>query len=200
MKNYKNKNFLRSKYKELGSTRRVGRFFGVSNSTICNWMSKFHIPRIPKLDIQNNNSGKGRRGEIYVCGHPHFRGEVIDLGEIDDKSKHDLIWKSNPIDVKTSHNIKPIFRIKVARHKCRSYICLFFIDKVSKYVPVEIWIIPARIASHSNISPGIKRKSKFDKYRLSTFRDINFSAEEEKKYNNDFENKYQELIDKKVKA
>lgn len=201
-KTYKNKKYLKQKYEELGSTRKVGKFFGVTNCTICYWMSKFRIPRIPRLDFQDNNSGRGRRGEIYIVGHPHFRKKIIDLGEIDDKSWRDLIWDSNSIDVKTSHYRRPIFRTKVKRHKCISYVCLYYIDKVSKYVPVEIWIIPAKVASHANITPGFKRKSKFDKYRLSNSnkRDKTFSPEEEKKYNEEFEKRYQNLLSKKNKG
>lgn len=196
MKDYQNKDLLKEKYEELGSTRRVGKFFGVFNNTICYWMSKYHLPRNPRLDIQLNNSGSGRRGELYIKNHPCFRGKIIDLGEIDDKSKRDLIWDSNTIDVKTSHYKRAIFRVKVERHKCIYYVCLFYIDKVSRYIPVEIWIIPARVASHANIAPGFKKKSKFDQYRLSNKRGKDFSAEEEKKYNAEFEKHYQDLIDK----
>ncbi|OGY17861.1 MAG: hypothetical protein A2900_00550 [Candidatus Chisholmbacteria bacterium RIFCSPLOWO2_01_FULL_50_28] len=196
-KQYKNKKYLKQKYEELGSTRKVGKFFGVSNGTICYWMSKYRIPRIPRLDLQDNNSGKGRRGEIYIVDHPYFRGKIIDLGLIDDKSKRDLIWDSNSIDVKTSHYRRPIFRTKVKRHRCIFYICLYYDYKVSEFVPVEVWITPARIASHENIAPGFKKKSKFDKYRLSNLRGKAFSTDEEKKYNQEFEKRYQKLIDKK---
>ena len=199
MKSYKNKRLLKKKYKELGSTRKVGKFFGVTNTTICHWMSKFGLPRNPRLDIQDNNSGSGRRGELYIKKHPFFNGKNIDLGEFDDKAKRDFIWDSNPIDVKTSHWKRPIFRIKTKRHKCRYYICLYYIDKTSKYVPVEIWIIPSRIAPHSNISPGFRKKSKFDKYRLSMQRGKIFNAEKESQYNKAFEKYYKNIFKKNKK-
>jgi len=199
-KSYKNKDNLKKIYEKLGSTRRVGKFFSVSNGTICRWMSKFHIPRNPRLEIQDNNSGRGRRGELYIKNHPNFRGRIIDLGEIDDKSKRDLIWDSNSIDVKTSHFKRPIFRIKTKRHKVSFYICLYFIDSINSLIPVEIWIIPSNIAPHSGITPSlIRTNSKYHKYKLSSKRGKEFSVGEEKRYNQKFIKKYLKIIEQKQK-
>ncbi len=55
-KNYQNKNYLEKKYETLGSTRRVGKFFKVTNATITYWMKKYGLKRIPKLHLFENNS------------------------------------------------------------------------------------------------------------------------------------------------
>lgn len=65
---YKNRTLLREKYDELGSTRRVGKFFGVSSGTVIYWMRKYAIPRNPKLFLYDNNSGWGRLNELYIIG------------------------------------------------------------------------------------------------------------------------------------
>lgn len=197
---YKNKQILKTKYEKLGSTRRVGRFFGVSNGTIIYWMRKFNLPRIPKLHLGNNKSAKGRLGELCVIGHPYFKNDVIDMGLIDDKYKGDLIWRGDKVNVKTSHSTtKPSFRVKdkKKRHQVRFYICLHFNDKVSFLIPQEIWIIPARICPYTTISPGIRsKKSKYFKYRISSLRGKEFSVEAEKEYNRQFCRKYKDLSKK----
>ncbi|MFH0942659.1 MAG: hypothetical protein V1810_00615 [Candidatus Beckwithbacteria bacterium] len=197
-KTYKNKNTLKKKYAELGSTRRAGKFFKVSNGTIIYWMRKYHLPRKPRLDIQLNNSGSGRRGELYIAGHPYFKKNIIDLGIYDDKAKRDLLWFGDRVDVKTSHYKKrAIFRVKKKRHEVNWYICLYFNDEVSPLIPVEVLIIPSNMAPHSNITPGLRDKSKYSRYKLSRLREKDFSAEEEKKYNEEFEKRYKDLFDQK---
>src|SRR3989344_8801663 len=100
MKTYKNKAYLEKMYKKLGSTRKVGRHFNVSNSTIVNWMRRFHIPRTPQMNLYDNNSGKGRLAELYILGHPNFKKNMIDLGVIDDKSKIDALWYGDRVNIK----------------------------------------------------------------------------------------------------
>ncbi len=132
----------------------------MSNGTIITWMRKFGLPRIPKLYLYNNNSGKGRLGELYILGHPYFRAQIIDMGIIDDKYPADLIWRGDKVDVKTSHYSIAMFRIKnkVKRHRVRWYVCLYFNDKISLLIPREIWIIPANVCPYTGIAPGSKSK------------------------------------------
>lgn len=185
-------------YDKLGSTRRVGKYFGVSNGTICYWMKKYGLPRVPKLYMFNNNSGRSRRGELYMAGHPFIKNEVVDMGLVDDKYKVDLLWRNNKVDVKTCHYKYPNFRIKVKRHQASYYFCLYYNDKVSELIPVEVWIFPARIVPHSGIRTSLTRNSsKYHKYKLSLVRDKKFSSVGEYKYNKQFEKKYSKYLSKR---
>lgn len=193
VKTYKNKNYLKQKYEELGSTRRVGKFFNVVNGVVIYWMKKFGLPRIPKLYLVGHNSGKGRLGELYVLDHPYFKKNTLDIVKMDDKNVVDLIWRGNKVNVKTSHYKRPIFRIKNGRkrHNVSFYVCLFYIDRISWLIPEEIWILPSGICPYSNISPGLKsKKSKYFKYKISLLRDRKFSVKKEGKYNKEFIEKY----------
>ncbi len=194
-KTYKDKDFLMKKYSELGSTRRVGKFFGVSNACICYWMKKFGLPRNPKLHLYRNNSGKGRLGELFVLGHPHFKKDAVDASLLDDKYPADIFWRNNRVNVKSSHHRRPTFRVKVKRHKVSVYICLYYDDKVSSLIPIEIWIIPANAAPHSSITPSLRNpRSKYHKFKLSLKRGVEFSVEEEEKYNKWFVKKYSKIL------
>ena len=197
---YKNKTLLEQKYDELGSTRRVGKFFGVSNGTIINWMRKFTIPRIPKLYLYDNNSGWGRLSELYIIGHPFFKKDTRDLGE-DDKSKGDVIWRTSKVNIKCSHYSRPMFRVKKKRHDVGIYICSYFNDKISQLIPVETWIIPANVTPHSGIAPSLMRTtSKYHKYRLSLKRGKEFSVAAEKRYNKQFVGKYLKIINQRKRG
>lgn len=192
---YKNEALLRQKYDELGSTRRVGKFFGVCNGTIIKWMRIFCIPRNPKLYLYQNNSGRGRLGELYIAGHPYFKRDIFDYGLLDDKASRDLVWKTNKVDVKTSRHTRPVFRIKKKRHEVQYYICLYYKDKINPLIPVEIWIIPSAICSHSGIAPGFtQRESKFTKYRFSLLRGKDFNSKEENSYNREFIKEYSKYL------
>jgi len=193
---YKNKDVIKTKYDELGSTRRVGKYFNVANGTIIYWMRKYGLPRIPKLHLYNNNSGKGRLGELYILGHPYFRNNVVDIELIDDKHAVDLIWRGDKVNVKTSHYKRPIFRIKNKdlRHKVAYYICLFFIDSISPLIPTEVWVIPAKKCGYGGLGPGLGKQTKFHRHRLSLIRNKKFSSQEEEKYNEWFAKKYQNCL------
>lgn len=189
-KTYKDKEYLRQKYDELGSTRRVGKYFGVANGTIIHWMRKYSLPRIPKLYLYNNNSGKGRLCELYILNHPYFKKYSKDLGD-DDKSKTDILWKFDRVNIKSSHRSKPTFSVKKKRHDVAWYICCAYGDFNSNLVPSEIWIIPSKEAPHTGIKPAfIKKGGKYHKYRLSLKRDIEFSSKDEAAYNKRFIKKY----------
>lgn len=191
---YKDKNLLKAKYDELGSTRRVGKFFEVSNGAIIFWMRKFAIPRIPKLFLYDNNSGWGRLNELYIIGHPFFKKDTEDLGK-DDKSKGDVIWKADKVNIKCSHFTRPMFRVKKKRHDVGFYVCSYYDDKASQLIPIETWIIPASVAPHSGITPSLtKTNSIYHKYRLSTKRGKEFSTTAEKRYNTRFVKKYGHLL------
>ncbi len=194
-KKYQNKKYLDLAYKKFGSTRNVADHFKISQPTVCNWMKKHGLRRIPKFHLFFNNSGKGRLGELYILGHPYFKKYVIDLGELDDKNGFDLLWKGSKVNVKTSHYKVAIFRIKVKRHKASFYFCLHFDDKVSRLIPLEIWIIPAKEAPHSGIKPSVTRiNSKYHQYKLSLKRGKEFDAKEESKYNRWFTRKYSKKL------
>lgn len=196
--NYKSRKILKEKYDELGSTRKVGKRFGVSNGTIVYWMRKFCIPRIPKLYFGDSNSARARRGELYIVGHPYFKKDVFDYGTIDDKARRDITWRADECNVKTSHYKRAIFRIKKKRHNVRFYICLHYGDTISPLMPIEIWIIPSSVAPYSNITPGIVREdSKYHKFKLSLLRDKEFSRKEEVAYNKWFEKKYRKYLPSK---
>lgn len=201
---HKDKNILKKKYSELGSTRKTGKFFGVSNGTIIYWMRKFGLPRIPKLYLANNNSAKGRLGELYIIGHPYFKNDILDLGVIDDKADKDLIWKGDKLDVKTCHYPeRATFRVKnkSKRHRVRYFICMYFDDNVNRLIPKEIWVIPANICPYTTITPGIKsNKSKYHEYKLPLIKGIEFDAEEEKEYNKRFEEKYKNCLNNSDKV
>lgn len=195
---YKNKEVLRKLYARLGSTRKVGKAIGKSNGTVIYWMRKHHLPRIPKLHLGNNNSAKGRLGELYILGHPFFKNSVVDTGLIDDKHPVDLIWRGDRTNVKTCHYPeRPLFRIKNRgeRHKVRWYVCLYFNDATSPLVPEEVWIIPSNACPYTSIAPGIKsKKSKYHKYKLSLLRGQAFSVKEEEEYNKKFFEQYRDCL------
>ena len=192
---YKNKILLKQKYDELGSTRRVGKFFGVLNGTIVYWMKKYGLKRTPKLHLFGNNTGKGRLGELYVLGLPFFKNDASDRVSDNDKGPVDITWRNNNVNVKTSHYKRPIFRVKTKRHKVSFYFCLYFNDSISSLIPVEIWIIPSGIAPHSGITPSLMRTaSKYHKYKLSLKRGKEFSITAEKRYNARFIKKYGHLL------
>lgn len=194
-KKYQNKIYLKQAYEKFGSTRRVAIHYKVSQQTIIYWMKKHGLSRIPKFHLFFNNSGKGRLGELYVLGHPYFKKNVVDLGELDDKNGFDLLWKGSRVNVKTSHYKVAIFRIKVKRHKASFYFCLYYDDKVSRLIPLQIWIIPAKEAPHSGIKPSMVRtNSKYHKYKLSLKRGKEFGAKEENKYNRLFARKYSKKL------
>jgi len=194
-KNYNNKRDLERAYNKYGSTRNVAKHYGVSQQTILYWMKKFGIRRIPRFHLFFNNSGKGRLGELYILGHPYFKKDVIDLGELDDKNGFDLLWKGSKVNVKTSHYKVATFRIKVKRHKASFYICLHYDDKVNRLIPLEIWTIPASKAPHSGIKPSLRRMNgKYHPYKLSLKRGKEFDAKEESKYNRWFTRKYSKKL------
>lgn len=198
---YKDRTSLKQKYDELGSTRQVGKFFGVSNGTIIYWMKKYGLKRVPKLYLFGNNSGKGRLGELYILGHPYFKKEVVDMESIDDKYAVDLIWRNNRVNVKTSHFSRPLFRVKVKRHKASFYICLYFIDPISSLIPREIWIVPASVAPHSGISPSLtKASSVYHKYKLSLLRNKKFTKKKEDLYNKWFIKKYSKITNQRKRG
>ena len=200
MKNYQNKHILKEKYRELGSTRPVGKFFDVSNGTVCYWLRKFHLPRNPRLELQMNNSGEGRRGELYIAGHPYFKKDIVDVGKSDDKARKDLVWRNDTVDVKTTHyKGRPVFRIKKKHHVVNLYICLRYLDEISPLIPVEIWIIPSNKAAHAGITVSLEGKSKYNKYKLSLERGKSFSVEDEKRYNQKFEKKFSWLLKNRKK-
>jgi len=195
---YKDKNALKSCYDRLGSTRRVGALLGVSNNTIIRYMRKYEIPRNPRLDLYNNNSGIGRRGELYIIGHPYFKKDIRDLGLWNDRAKSDVIWKTDLVNIKSCHYIRPTFRIKISRHNVRYYVCLFYIDSISPFIPVEIWIIPSNVAPHSCITPSLTREnSKYHQYKLSLLRGKEFSVKEENNYNKQVIKIYRRLVKNK---
>ncbi|MDP2637559.1 MAG: hypothetical protein Q8P26_00665 [Candidatus Levybacteria bacterium] len=198
MKTYKNKDYLKKMYKKLGSTRKVGRHFNVSNATIVNWMRRFHIPRIPQMNLYDNNSGKGRMAELNILGHPYFRKHMTDLGVIDDKSKIDVLWHGDRVNIKCCHSKRFTFRVKKKRHDVSWYICCCYDDSIDPLIPIEVFIIPAKVAPHSGIGVSITKKDgKYYRYKLSHKRGLDFSAEDEEKYNKWFKKKYSKVIQKR---
>lgn len=195
-KKYKDKEYLKQIYKKLGSTRRVGKHFGVCNGTIIRWMRKFGIARTPKLYLYDNNSGRGRITELHVLGHPFFKNDMKDLGE-DDKSKGDVVWKTDKVNIKGSHYKRFMFRVKKKRHDVSVYICCCYIDSIDPLTPVETFVIPASKVPHSGITLTLNPNSKYHKYKLSLKRDVEFSAREEKKYNEWFRKKYSKYLKRK---
>lgn len=194
-KKYQNKKYLELAYKKFGSTRNAAKHFKISQPTVGNWMNKHGLRRIPQFHLFFNNSGKGRLGELYILGHPFFKKDVIDLGELDDKNGFDLLWKGSKVNVKTSHYKVAIFRIKVKRHKASFYFCLYYDDKVSRLIPLEIWIIPANKAPHSGIKPSLTRTdSKYHQYKISLKIGKEFDVKEESKYNRWFTRKYSKKL------
>lgn len=192
---YKNKAILNKIYRKYGSTWRAGKYFGVTNTTILNWMRRFKIPRIPKMYLYNNNSGKGRINELYILGHPFFKRNMKDLGIFDDKSKSDVLWYGDKTNIKCTHSKWFMFRIKKRRHDVCWYICCVYIDDIDSLIPVEIFVIPANVAPHTGITVSLtKADGKYAKYKLSLKRNIEFSSEEEKKYNQKFKNKYSKYL------
>lgn len=195
-KTYKDKKYLSLIYDKLGSTYNVAKHFKVAQPTIIYWMRKFGIPRIPKLHLYDNNSGRGRTTELHILGHPYFKNDIKDLGE-DDKSKGDVIWKTDKVNVKGSHYKRFMFRVKKKRHDVAVYICSCYIDLIDPLIPVETFVIPASKVPHSGITLTLNPKSKYHKYKLSLKRDVEFSAREEKKYNEWFRKKYSKYLKRK---
>lgn len=189
---------LKQAYDRLGSTRRVALVYGVSNGTIIKWMRKYHLPRIPKLYLYNNPSGWGRRCEFYIIDHPFFKKHFKDLGVIDDKSKYDGLWYGDRINIKCSHSKRFSFRIKIkhGRHTSTFYICCCYDDNIDPLIPIEIFVIPSKIAPYSTITISNIQNGKYEKYRLSLKRGIEFSVEEEKRYNAEFRKKYSKILKK----
>lgn len=188
---YQNKRYLQQTYRKYGSSRRVADICGVTNSTILYWMKKFHIPRIPRLYLFNNNSGKGRLCELYIVGHPYFEKYFKDLGEIDDKSKFDGLWYGDKVNIKCTHSTqKYTFRVKKKKHDVAYYICCVYIDDIDPSIPFDTFIIPAKFAPHTSITVSLKPTSKYSKFRLSLKKGKKFSVAEEKKYNRQFKRKY----------
>ncbi|MEX1130380.1 MAG: hypothetical protein WED59_00020 [Candidatus Woykebacteria bacterium] len=195
-KTYKDKKYLKQMYDKLGSTRNVAKHIKVAQQTIRYWMRKFGIPRIPKLYLSDNNSGRGRITELYVLGHPFFKKNMKDLGE-DDKSKGDVVWKTDKVNIKGSHYRRFMFRVKKKRHDVSVYICCCYMVSIDLLIPVETFMIPASKVPHSGITLTLNPKSKYHKYKLSSKRDIEFSAKEEKKYNERFKKEYSKYLKRK---
>lgn len=191
--------FLEKEYKKLGSQRAVAKKYGCSQRTVCKYMKKLKIPAIPTmLYAKGSNSAKGRIMELYINNHPFFKGRFKDLLEVKgDKNGYDGLFDNKKVNIKSSHWIRPTFRTKVLKHKCKLYICGWCMDKISMLIPREIWIIPANKAPLSNITPGLKKKSIYDRYRLSSLRDKSFSYREELAYNRRFTRKYSKYLPKK---
>lgn len=190
---YRNRHYLKQAYDKLGTTRNVGRDNRVSQATIIYWMRKFHIPRIPKLHLFNNPSGWGRLAEFYIIGHPFFRKHFKDLGEVDDKSKYDGLWYGDRINVKSSHASKRFsFRIKIVqgRHVATYYICCCYDDSVDPLIPIEIFVIPSKVAPYSTITVSHIDSGKYARFRLSLKRGKEFSNKAEFEYNKRFKKKY----------
>lgn len=201
--NYKNCKTLKATYEKYGSTRKAAKFLNCSNATIIRWMRKFKIPRIPKLYLIFNNSGKGRLAELYICGFPYFRKDIEDMGVLDDRYKVDLKWKSDLVDVKSCHNQKrPIFRIKLEgkRHKANKYICLYFDDNIDPLIPMKIWIIPSSECPHSGVGISFSEGSKYDRFEISNIKGINFNKKTIENYNNWFRKKYSKYLPNKEKG
>ncbi|OQA93096.1 MAG: hypothetical protein BWY24_00737 [Microgenomates group bacterium ADurb.Bin219] len=193
MKNkpYKNKEQLRQDYEMLGSTRQVGRFYGVTNVTVVNWMRRFQLPRIPKMYLYDNNSGWGRLAELYIQGHPYFKKQFKDLGEIDDKSKFDGLWHWDRVNIKCTHyKGKLTFRVKKKKHDVAYYICCVYVDEINPLIPNEIFVIPSKIAPRSGIGVTLEPKGKYHKYKLAHKRGVEFTIEEEVMYNEQFKMTY----------
>lgn len=195
---YQNKRHLWRTYFEQGSIRRAGLIYGVSSSTVDNWMKKFRIPRLPKMYLYDNNSGWGRLCEFYVMGHPFFKKHFKDLGVIDDKSKYDGLWYGDRVNIKSSHSRRFSFRVKIenGKHVAAFYICCCYDDGIDPLVPIEIFVIPSRIAPYSTITISDIRSGKYLVYRLSLKRGKEFSREAEIKYNKGFKKKYKKPMKK----
>lgn len=198
----KTKQELERAYQKYGSTRAVARAFRCSQCTVVNWLRILGIKAIPPLlHTIGGNTGKGRLAELYIVGHPYFRNKFKDeLFENGDKAHFDGLLNSHKVNVKCTHWNRAIFRVKEKFHRCEFYICLFYVDKVSRVIPREIWIIPASEASLGGISCGIKRKSKFDKYRLSLLRNKKYSRKEELAFNQKFSKKYSRFLPRQKTA
>lgn len=196
---YQNKRHLLRTYLEQGSTWRAADVYHVSNGTVNNWMRRYHIPRIPRPYLFDNNSGRGRLAEFYVIGHPFFKRHYKDLGVIDDKSKYDGLWYGDRVNIKCSHSQRFSFRIKIknGRHVATFYICCCYDDNIDPLIPIEIFVIPSKIAPYTTITISNIQNGKYAKYRLSLKRGIEFSTEDEKKYNAEFRKKYSKILKKK---
>lgn len=188
---YQNKQNLFEAYDRLGSTRKVGSYYGVSNGTIINWMRKFQIPRIPKLYLYDNNSGWGRLCELYIKGHPYFKKQYRDLGEIDDKSKFDGLWHWDRVNIKCTHSRgKLSFRVKKKKHDVAYYIGCVYDDEINPLIPIEVFIIPSKVAPRTTIGITLGPDGKYHEYKLIHKKGLVFTIEEEVEYDNWFEKKY----------
>ena len=199
MKTYKDKKILIKAYEKYGTSRRVAKNFGVSIGTIIYWRRKLNLPKILKLYLYDNNSGKGRLNELYILGHPLFKKFMKDLGLIDDKMRFDVIWHGDKVNIKSSHAKRFMFRVKVeenGRHVVAFYICCCYEDGIDPMIPIEIFIIPSRVAPYSTITISNIQSGKYAKYRLSLKRGIDFSADDEKKYNQEFRKRYSKYLKK----
>lgn len=191
---YRDKDKLFRAYKELGSTRRAGKFFGVSNKTIIYWMKKYDIPRIPRMELHNNSSGWGRRAELYVAGFSYFVENFRDFGEFD-KSSFDGIWFTERVNIKCTHSRKRyIFGVKKNRHDVSHYICCVYNDDKDPLIPIAIFVIPAKVAPHTSITVSLNPNSKYARYMLKE--GVDFDVKEAKKYNKNFKKKYSYLLGK----
>lgn len=188
---YQNKKHLQQAYSKYGTSRKTADSYGITSNTVLNWMHKLRIPRIPKLHLYNNNTGKGRRCELYIVNHPFFKKHFKDLGEIDDKSKFDGLWYGDRVNIKSCHSKKRLsFRVKQNKHNVAFYICCPYDDDIDPQIPLDIFIIPAKFAPHSTITISLKPTSKYAKFRLSLKRGKEFSIKSEIEYNRQFKKKY----------
>ncbi|MFA6944268.1 MAG: hypothetical protein WC220_00075 [Pedobacter sp.] len=194
----KTKQELEKAYQKYGSTRAVARVFGCSQTHVVGWLRKFGIKAIPPLlHTIGGNTGKGRLAELYVEGHPYFVNRFKDsLQDDGDKSPIDGFLDTKKVNVKSSHWKRPCFTLKEKVHRCDLYICAWYVDKISRVIPREIWIIPSKEAPLSHISCGIRNKDKYGKYRLS----LVSNKKDELTYNRKFGKKYSRFLPRQKAA
>lgn len=189
METYKDEIILQRYYALLGSTRKVASHFGVSNGTIVYWLRKYHIPRIPKLYLYDNSSGRGRLCELYIADHPYFKKHFKDFGIVDDKGKFDGTWHWDKVNIKSTHSKKRhSFRVKKKRHDVMFYICAIYDDDIDPLIPVAIYLIPSKVCPRTTITISLSKDSKYAKFRLKE--GIDFSVEDVMEYNKKFRSKY----------
>ncbi|MCL5409652.1 MAG: hypothetical protein M1607_02205 [Patescibacteria group bacterium] len=188
MKDYQDKEKLEEIYKKYGSSRNAAPVFGISYSTVLNWLRKYQIERTPQLHLSDNPSGWGRLNELYIAGHPAFVKGYRDFGEFD-KFPFDGIWLTEKVNIKCTHSkSKKTFRIKNKRHVVKFYICCIYDDDLDPLIPIAIYVIPAYKVSHTSITVSLSPNSKYERFRLKP--GIDFDIEEAGRYNKEFKEKY----------
>lgn len=87
--------------------------------------------------------------------------------------------------------------LKKKRHDVCWYICCVYIDSIDPLIPVEIFVVPSKVAPHSGITVSLtKINGKYYRYKLFLKRGLDFSAVEEEVYNQKFRKKYSKYFKK----